>query len=46
MIEHKQIRLANFLNEPLAVGGVGNNKVEILEQGLWIELPEYRYHPE
>lgn len=43
---HKKIRLANFLDQPLAVGGIGNNKVELLENGLWTQLPDYRYHPE
>ena len=45
-VTHKMIRLANFLDQPLAVGGVGNNKVEILENGIWNPLPDYRYHPQ
>ena len=44
--QHKNIRLANFLDQPLAVGGAGNNKVELLENGLWTQLPVYRYHTE
>lgn len=41
---HKHIRLADFLGQPLAVGGVDNNSVELLENGVWIDLPAYRYH--
>ena len=43
-VSHKNIRLADFLGQPLAVGGVDNNSVELLENGVWIELPAYRYH--
>ena len=42
--DHRNTRLLSYRNTPLAVGDRTNNKVEILEFGIWDELEVYPYH--